>query len=182
MIYNEIMLDLETLAAVPNAAIVSIGAVKFSWKDGIVDKFYINVDAVTCRAYKLHIHQETINWWMEQPKEARAIWQKDPVPLPDALKAFSEWFGNSEHPVWANGTNFDIPILEEAYIRTGLSKPWKYYKINDYRTILNLFNLNNKKLREQKKEKMYHSALDDAEAQAEILIEILKDFKNGTTV
>jgi DNA polymerase III epsilon subunit-like protein len=180
MIYDEIMLDLETLSIRPNAAIVSIGAVRFSWKEGIRDAFSVNISAESNKDYKLRIDKDAIEWWAKQPKAAREVWQQDPKPLPEALQMFNDWYGNSNHPLWSCGTNFDIPLLEEAYIRTGLQKPWKYYLVNDYRTVITLFGLNNRELR--KNDEMYHSAVHDAVAQAEILIELLKDYKNGTTV
>ncbi len=99
-----------------------------------------------------------------------------PKPLSEALTMFKEWYGSNKHPIWAHGISFDIPILEEAYIRCGIEKPWKYWNINDYRTILNLVGLNNRELR--KGDEGHHTALDDAVAQAKILIEILKDFKS----
>lgn len=180
MEYDHIMIDLETLAARPNAAIVSIGAVRFNWKDGIRDTFLVNIDAFTCKALGLHIDKDTLDWWMQQPKEARKLWQKDSKPLSEALDLFTEWYGNRNHPIWCNGANFDIPVLEEAYIRSDKQKPWHYWNVNDYRTILTLFGLKNKDLRANDSSKMYHSALDDAKAQAEILIELLKDYKNAS--
>ena len=178
MKYDEIMVDIETLAARPNAAIVSIGACKFNWNDGVRDTFLVNIDAFTCRAVGLHIDKNSVDWWATQPKEARHMWQKNAIPLSDALDKFAEWYGNRNHPIWCNGTNFDIPILEEAYIRTGKQKPWHYWNVNDYRTVLNLFGLRNKDLRTNDGT-MYHSALDDAIAQTEILVKLLRDYKNA---
>lgn len=173
----QIMVDIETLSAQPNAAIVSIGAVKFTWDEGVLDSFLINIDPVSCKKYDLRIDKETLKWWMQQPKEVRRLWMENPVSLETALSSFTEWFGSSDQPIWANGTNFDIPILEEAYIRTNNMKPWLYWNVNDYRTVLTLFGLSNKKLR--KGDNTYHSALDDATFQANTLVELLKEFKTN---
>ena len=39
---QHLMFDIETLATVPNAIVLSVGAVLFT-KEGIVDKFYVNL-------------------------------------------------------------------------------------------------------------------------------------------
>lgn len=41
---NDVMLDLETMSTNPNAAIIAIGAVAFNKKDGVVDRFEIQIN------------------------------------------------------------------------------------------------------------------------------------------
>jgi len=60
------------------------------------------------------------------------------VPISDALREFSAWFldKNGYRKIWANGIDFDIPILAAAYTACNLEKPWKFYNARDVRTAL----------------------------------------------
>jgi len=175
-----VMLDIETLGTAPSSAIVSIGAVRFSWKDGAVsDKFYINVDAADCVRLGLKIDPDTIQWWSTQPKEARQAWMKDPVSVHEALSTFNEWFGKGKPEVWCNGMNFDFPLLETAFRAVELKSPWQYYLLNDMRTIVNMFNARDKYRvwRQNDAESVYHNALDDCIAQAKFLSQMIGEIK-----
>jgi len=170
---SSIMLDIETLSTRPNATIVSIGAVKFDFDWGITERFYINVDPSDGKRLGCHIEEATCTWWSKQPVEASSAWRIDPKPVQHAIKEFSDWIGPDGHMVWANGAAFDIPILENSFRLTEQNIPWKYWHINDYRTVLNILGYNNKKLRSADKNTVYHNALDDAVFQAETLIKLL---------
>jgi hypothetical protein len=172
-------LDIETLAAQPNAALVSLGACKFDWTGKILDKFYTNIDALDCKKYGLVISQSTLDWWGKQSKEARRAWQVDAQPLKESLMSFNDWVGDLNHEMWCNGANFDYPILEEAYIRTGLEKPWKYYNLNDLRTVNNLFNIDMRKMRAEEEPDTYHNALGDALFQTKVLVNTIGSAKLG---
>ncbi len=76
MAKTDIMIDLETLATSPDAAILTIGAVKFDpFGDDInepnCDKFYVKVDLDSCDRIGLVTHDDTIAWWANQSKEAQ---------------------------------------------------------------------------------------------------------------
>jgi len=176
-----VMIDIETLGTVAGSAIVSIGATKFSWKDGrAIDSFYINMDAKDCVRLGMTIDPGTVEWWSKQPKIARQAWQKDPVSVVTALGAFNDWFGTKNHECWCNGMNFDFPLLESAYRTVGMKSPWKYFMLNDMRTIVNLFNAGNayQKFRKENTEAVYHNALDDCNEQAKFLSTLIGEAKN----
>ena len=163
---KHIVVDLETLSTHSNACIVSIGAVLIDNLE-ITDTFYINVDGRTCKEAGLHIEPDTIKWWGEQSKEAQDAWQKNPVPLQEALDKFTMWYGNESIPIWGYGANFDVVILESGYRALDMVIPWKFWDISCLRTIMNVLD---KRLPKANN----HNALDDAKAEAEVLIEILK--------
>jgi len=163
---KHVVIDLETLSTQPNACIVSIGAVLIDNLE-IVDTFYINVNAVSCKEVGLHIDPDTIKWWTEQTAEAREAWQKDPVELQEALDKFVSWYGTQSFPAWGYGANFDIVILESAMKAVGVNIPWKFWDISCLRTLMNVLN---KRLPKANN----HNALDDATAEAKVLLEILK--------
>ena len=169
-----IVVDLETLSTRSNACIVSIGAVRIENLE-IVDEFFVNVDPMTCKEAGLHIQKSTVDWWAEQPKDTRQAWQKDPVPLDEALDKFQKFYGWDSIPIWGYGANFDVVILENAMTLSGWNEnksemeryPWKFWDIYCLRTLMNVLN---KKLPKANN----HNALDDAVAEANMLIEILK--------
>ncbi len=163
---SQVVVDLETLSTRPNACIVSIGAVLVEDME-IIDTFYINVDGRTCKEAGLHIDPDTIKWWGEQSKEAQEAWQQNPVPLQEAIDKFTIWYGRKSIPIWGYGANFDVVILESAYRALDMFIPWKFWDISCLRTLMNVLD---KRLPKANN----HNALDDATAQANMLIEILK--------
>ena len=163
---KHIVVDLETLSTHSNACIVSIGAVLIDNLE-ISDTFYINVDGRTCKEAGLHIEPDTIKWWGEQSKEAQEAWQKNPIPLQEALDKFTMWSGKESIPIWGYGANFDVVILESAYRALDMNIPWKFWDISCLRTLMNVLD---KRLPKANN----HNALDDATAEAKVLIEILK--------
>lgn len=175
-----IMLDIETLGTDPNSVIVSLGAVRFSWKDGeVFDKFYVNLDAKNGVDLGMKIDPNTIDWWAKQPKVARDAWMKDPVPVETALGMFNDWFGDKKHEVWCNGMNFDFPLLQNAYSAVGMKSPWQYFLLNDMRTIVNVFNARDKYqvFRKENAVSVYHNALDDCIEQAKFLSMLIGEVK-----
>jgi exodeoxyribonuclease VIII len=162
-----VMIDLETYSTRSNAAIASIGAVKFE-DNQILDTFYCTIDPQTCKAAGLHFDRETLEWWSRQSKEARNALLKDNVTLETALDNFASWFGNKSLPTWGNGAGFDNVIMDNAYRVLNKKRPWLPWEDRCYRTMKNLINIPI-----DKREGTYHNALDDALTQTHHLIKIL---------
>ena len=163
---KHIVVDLETLSTKSNAAIVSIGAVKIEGLE-IVDTFYCNVDARHGKELGLDIDKDTVDWWANQPIEYQKVWQVDPLRMEHALTRFTTWYGKESLPIWGYGANFDVVILESAYRALDMNIPWKFWDISCLRTLMNVLD---KRLPKANN----HNALDDATAEAKVLIEILK--------
>lgn len=168
-----VMLDLETMSTASNAAIVSIGAVKFSLNDDspnpVVDTFYTTVDAKSCAAVGLEISKATVEWWAKQPRSVMDSLRKDAIPLAEALTKFSKWYGSTSLPTWGCGASFDNVIMGNAYEAVKLNRPWKYWHDRCYRTMKEIV-----KLPEDVRQGTYHNALDDALHQTNHLLKILK--------
>lgn len=164
----QVMLDLETMSTRSNAAIASIGAVKFSVEDGIIDEFYRTIDLRTCKAHGLHFDQETIDWWKQQSPEAQKALAKDTISLTQALDEFSEWYGRKSLPTWGNGAGFDNVIVENAYRAIGGKRPWLPWEDRCYRTMKNIV-----QIPIDEREGVFHNALDDARHQTKHLLKIL---------
>lgn len=163
----DIMLDLETLGSNPGSVIVSIGAVKFSPKKGITDKFYIVIDPQSCVDVGLTIQASTVMWWLQQGEESRLAITKNGVSLKAALFLFSNWVGDHGANVWGNGATFDNVLLADAYRAASVKRPWSHTDDRCYRTIKNL----NPGIA-IRRSGTQHNALDDAISQANHLIQI----------
>jgi len=169
---THIMVDLETMGTGNEAAIVSIGAVKFDpMGAGVDDAFYVGVSLASSTAYGLKLDAGTVLWWMDKERDTarRALLASDFVDLPSALEGFGMWLGEKSLPVWGNGATFDNVILRNAYAKVGLDCPWSYRDDRCFRTLKNLA-----PGVESPEVGMLHQALDDATAQALHMQQIVK--------
>lgn len=134
------MVDIETLGNGPTSLILSIGAVEFDpYSDDVGEGFHCIVDIESCLQAGLTVDASTICWWMTQSEEARNLFnrQSEALSLTSALIALKQYMaGISNAPImWCNGSNFDAPILDNAFRKVDLASPWQYYNVRDYRTI-----------------------------------------------
>lgn len=166
------MLDTETLSTEPNAVIVSLGGVKFTLNDGIIDRFYTNINSNDSKRYGLHVCPGTLEWWKKQSKESILAWAGSDVTLYDAMVNFKRWYGPKALTTWAHGIDFDFPIIRSSLRAVGMDCPWPYFNQMDSRTVFGLINL---KTKEIERVGDFHNAQGDAETQAIALIEILKE-------
>lgn len=164
-----VMVDLETMSTESNAAICSIGAVKFTIDEGVLDTFYCTVDAADCKSHGLDISSDTVRWWSKQPKEVLELLRKDNLSLINALTQFSKWYGTQQYPTWGCGSDFDNVIMENAYKAVGMKRPWSAWKNRCYRTIREVISIP-----ESSREGTYHNALDDALHQTQHLLKIFR--------
>lgn len=140
-----VMIDLETMSTRSDAAIVAIGAVKFSPyhipgllgdpDDPEYRHFYAAVDLNSAIESGAHVDGNTILWWLKQSQEAKAALNDSPMPLQAALNEFMIWFGPQSSPTWGNGSAFDCVVLRNAYLKTGVYPPYRYSDERCYRTI-----------------------------------------------
>lgn len=165
---QDVMVDLETLGNGPNSVITAIGAVKFDML-GLGGEYYHIVDAQSCVDAGLQMDVSTVMWWMRQSEAARAELVREGLPLSIALQKFTGWLGPNADSirVWGNGASFDNVILGNAYRKTGLEQPWKFYNDRCYRTVKNMY-----PLIELERTGTAHNALDDAKTQAAHLIKM----------
>ena len=187
--YGNIMIDLETLSTHKNAAIIEIGAVEFNKHTGeIGDKLDIIINPSDWCKNDRHVDGGTIQWWFKQTNDARKrfVKQQDDVVylnLEAALNRLKYFImdcdclaEDDENVVmWGNGATMDIAILESAYNYFNLPIPWKYWSVNDVRTIVDL----NPKIKEHCKFDVgiKHSAVADCLHEIKYLVETLKTIK-----
>ena len=149
--YGSVMIDLETLSTHKDAAIIEIGAVEFNKYTGeIGETFNVLISPSDWCKNNRHVDGETIQWWFKQTNDARKRFtqkQKDLeyVTLKHALEKLKYFImdcdtidEDKDVVVWGNGATMDIAILESAYNYFDIQIPWKYWAVNDVRTIVDL--------------------------------------------
>lgn len=166
---EQVMVDLETFGVDSDAAILSIGAVKFdparSLDDLISDAWEVHIDPADCQRLGMTINADTVLWWMDADRaEAREDLLKHKhswLDLRSALAAFHVWFGDQSLPVWGNGASFDNVILRRAYERCNMAVPWVHWDDRCHRTFKSLASWV-----KPESTGVHHSAVADATYQA----------------
>jgi hypothetical protein len=141
---TDIMIDLETLATSTDAAILTIGAVKFDpfgreLKEPAMDSFYVRVDLDSCHEIGLVTNDDTIAWWANQSKEAQdeAFSEGNRIHISDAMAQLYKFCWGAKR-VWSNGAAFDVVICETVFKRIGKAVPWNFWQVRDVRTAFDL--------------------------------------------
>jgi DNA polymerase III epsilon subunit-like protein len=179
---TEVMVDIETMSVLPNAAILTIGAVKFN-RMGLLpelskcDTFYRRITIDSCINMGLTSSPDTIEWWNNQDKEIKyeAFDNPDRIVIGNALKEFAKWFKGSTK-IWGHGDDFDCVILSNAFRVCNIDVPWKFWNTRDTRTLFDLANIS---IRDLPQDNAHH-ALHDAYRQVigvKKSLEILKVFQ-----
>jgi len=157
------MIDLETLSTKINTTVLTLGGIMFDpySKDEPNNPIYIKFDADQQIEDGRHWDQETIEWWGKQDKEVQeeAMGGDDRLEVIAALTQVRKWVHHAD-TVWANGSIFDIMILENMCDQYKQPVPWNYYNVRDVRTVLHMGQ--NHKMDKSS----LHNALADAYQQA----------------
>lgn len=179
---KDISFDLETLGINHDAMILSIGAVKFDRDTGELGETFYRIIDITDPLGGGTIDASTVVWWMNKTQAARdAVFSNDPLltgertPLRQALVEFSEFLGfddqlpEGQYPditLWQRGDK-DSQWLTSAYEGMNLAMPYRYWQVNDQRTLTALF-----KPFLPNRFGVEHNALDDALHQAQCLVNV----------
>jgi len=163
------MVDIETLGLDVGSVIISIGAVKFD-EDTIGETFEESISLQSCQEAGLEIDADTLDWWLDQDKEAQQQLQGG-NDLTRVLSQFNTWLHGVDE-LWANSPSFDCEMLEHAMDQVGISPHWEYYEERDYRTVMNL-----PCAVESEFEGVEHDALDDALKQAHDIQQTLRELE-----
>lgn len=177
---NDIMIDLETLGATADSAILSIGAVRFDSRGDSVDEtgpntFYCSVSVDSNTANGRRIDESTLVWWMGQSKEAQAVFREPKHHIQFAIRSFIEWVGsedeNASTRVWSNGADFDIPMVAHAARSFNIPLRWKFWNNRCMRTLASMPFAG---AVERPRPAVAHNALADAVAQARYVQLLMK--------
>lgn len=175
------MIDLETLSTAKNAAIISIGVVKFD-RNSIVssDGWAFDLSKVTG-----HVQASTVGWWMQQNEAAKDYsfkGKEDPHTVAQHLITLLK--GCDE--VWANDPDFDHVILqswwESLYPKPG-PFPIHHRAARSFRTLNMLGRECGVDIEALYKDRAAaHNPIEDAAVQARVVIEVRKRITAGRGV
>lgn len=178
----DIMIDLETLGTAVDAPVISIGAQEFDTSTGkLGSSFYVACDVKDQIDSKLRFcDTSTLKWWMGQSEGAKKVFKEGALPTKQCLEELSKWVlklagskakSTRKAYVWGNGSSFDITLLETLYKDFGVECPWMFYKVMDLRTFKRFCAAGRKV---EVLEGDAHNALDDAKAQAQYVLDVIK--------
>lgn len=172
--FTAVMVDLETMSTQDDAAIISIGATRF-WLNVSQDEFtddqlfYQTVSLKSCQKVGLNIDATTVEWWLQQSKEAQqALFDSCRMDIHGALRRFASFIPDDAY-VFGNGATFDNMILRHAFKACGVQYPVSYKKDVCYRTLARMSDTI-----VPATEGVKHNALDDAKRQTKHLMAILQ--------
>lgn len=186
---RHIMFDIETLGTSPGAPVLSIGAVRFELGDippllqpDITeaskhidpDQFYVRIGLDSnLRAGLNKITQGSLDFWfIDADAEARLDLTRKRADIRTALGAFWKWVDKEEYEgIWAHGTTFDVPLLQEAYHKVYDQDrvPWRYRSIRDTRTLFEIAYPSQRVPEPKGSKALGHIALFDAYNQAKMV-------------
>lgn len=187
----DIMINIETMGAKDDAAILSIGAAIFNENGVSSDKIFYRVISLE---HNLDIGRtvdaSTIMWWLEQSEEARAELSKGSGTLHAAMMNLYEFVQmnlTKKGNVWVNGAMFDFRILRNAYMQMGTTPPWRWNQECCMRALrriekylpasVNIVTWDSTRKLAEKNNKVAHNALEDALLQAHYVQQYLSGFK-----
>ena len=175
---NNVIIDLETLGVRAGCVVLSVGLARFDL-GGVHETYYAEINRQTCLNTGLTIDYETLNWWERQADNAilsRTAGAAG-LALADVLTEVAAFCHTmtarykEDVAVWGNGADFDLPILQAAYVACGFrAAPWRPHQGRCYRTLKNLF----PGVQAVKTRTDHHNALADATWQAHHAIELLR--------
>lgn len=169
------MLDLETMGLPPDGAIASIGCCFFDMdRQEIGPTFKKNINLATAVRDGGTINPSTVCWWLRQSDAARAGVLADTYDIRQVLTEFGDFIRTHSREqdvlVYGNGAEFDVTLLNSAYLRAGIPVPWRPFSARCFRTIRNMFP--SIEYNPEKKPGVAHDSLDDAIFQAQHLFKI----------
>jgi hypothetical protein len=159
------MIDLETLDTTPNAVVLTIGGVKFDPFDKRAphSDFYFRLDVNEQMDKGRTVSDDTLNWWATQDEKIinEALGDHDRTDALTMLRALKKWYVGCD-AVWAQGTTFDIVMIEQLCRLYGQPIPWSFWTVKDSRTLFGLLPS------DPRKQFSFdaHNALEDARTQA----------------
>lgn len=153
----DIIIDIETLGTKPNVPVIEIGACAINNRTGeIVSNFSRRVPSgrSICDLELGRFDgadddtRSTVRWWIEDNGRrdtlmkimSRSVCIHEHAPLYE----FCDWMiqknveADGNIRVWSNGPQFDLVILQSAFDRYGIKRPWVCWQERCVRTALEM--------------------------------------------
>ena len=166
------MVDTETLGTNSCAPIIQIGMVFFTI-EGIQTQSQLTIDFDDALKHG-KADGSTIKWWLEQDKSAQKTLFENPRPAVEAANIVEKLI-EAQNPnyFWAHAT-FDFPIVNNLFLSLGRKPAIPFRTSFDLRTLEYFVGDD---IEWEKREGIYHNALDDATYQAKHAIKMLRRIK-----
>lgn len=181
--FPDVMLDIETAGRNRDALVIALGALEFdAYSDASGSGFEVMFDVEDAQRTGGVIDMSTIKWWLQQEQAIRNRMFNGLTGVRQGLKDFSMWYKQiNPQRVWANGTTFDISIMEDMLLRVGMRHPWHYRDVRDMRICRDLKDLAYKSTVRAiyLQNTSQHDALADAIAQARVVQAYYRTLKLG---
>jgi inhibitor of KinA sporulation pathway (predicted exonuclease) len=133
IVMTHIMIDIETLGTNNDSQILSIGACEFD-AEGIVSNTFYNAIRLKDNEH-VKTTPSTLEFWASQGNGlSKLLADSNRKPMCEVLLRLSTHFNWEDARIWANGTKFDISMLESVYKSNDLA-PWKYNADRCMRTL-----------------------------------------------
>jgi hypothetical protein len=165
------MIDLETLDVTPTATILTIGAQGFDpFSSRLTDVTFYKRLTLESQADRT-INESTVEWWSKQNEAAQeeALGDGDDrIDITTALDELAKIAWKHDR-IWANGICFDITMLENAMVQYGVNVPWKFWQVNDARTVYKIAKAGTAGASNS------HNALEDCVNQIDMLQRVFRD-------
>jgi len=156
------MIDLETLHTTPQAAVLTVGGVKFDPNNESEphSEFYYKLDL---DSQERDVSDDTIAWWGQQDSKVQeeAFSPEGRVQIDEFLDSLPKWMVGVD-VLWGHGYGFDITIIEDMLRQRGKPIPWQFWQVKDSRTLLSCCKVDPRKAMQTD----LHNALADAYFQA----------------
>jgi hypothetical protein len=154
---TKIMVDFESYALTPNTVVLSVGACTI---EDTPKQFYCEFNIAEQRDRDIDV--STVDWWTKQGNPPI----NGSTSLSLGISNLNQFFADNKiTELWSNGTDFDIPILNNLCRRHHIHQAWKYNSVRDFRTLRKLFY----RIEPPINTGLPHNALDDALYQSECL-------------
>ena len=170
---DDLMVDIECMGKVPNAAIVQIGACYFDRYTGDIGKtFKGNISLLNTSG---QFDGSTILWWLEQAKKGNTLSFLNNTESEEYILSTFRYFANDAKQIWSHAT-FDFVLLQDALRRNGIPL-LPYRSARDIRTLVDLAGNTSTRRKGDKS----HDGLDDCLYQVKYCVECFNKLFKGLT-
>lgn len=175
-----LMIDIETMSTLPNAAVIQIGACSFDNRSGeILSEILLNIDLNDSIRRGFKTDPKTEAWWRSQDQNILKGILENALPVADAMEKFSAFLKKNtifrSTPIWSHAT-FDFPRVQN-YLNAAFLPGMNYKMAYDIRTLTGLSDLN---LNAYDWSNKTHNALDDCRFQVKYCTDALNRLRNHT--
>lgn len=175
-IFDDVMIDIETMGNSSNASMIQLAAVYFNRNTGeLGQEFCVNIDENSCKALGFVSDQNTIDWWQEQDQNILNNIRSSSKPIMQAITEFHAFYKIGAHDVnvWSHAT-FDFVIVQNYLQKIG--KYMNHRRARDIRTLVDLSQIN---LDLYDWSNKMHNALDDCKFQIKYCVDAINNLKKN---